>query len=381
MSGGRAAGLAAKLLALGISALVGLGIAELGVRLLRPQSLSVWAMTDDGLVIHRRGIRSHVTAHGKRFETNAIGMRDRDHPRRKPDGHYRILLFGDSFMEAAQVEFEDSLPHQLERDLSERLDRPVDVVNLAVSGWGTDAQLAYFERHASDYEPDLVLIAMTLHNDVRDNLAEQYHDLESGRLEARPVATLPLRQALRQRVQEWLAGHSHLYQLFVGSLRARGVVEQGRVLDHHVVALLDPDPSPRIERGWALTEALLDRFQERASEQGARMGVLLIPLVYGVIDARLQEFLDEHGLEASRVDVDRPQRVVREWGERRGVPVFDLRPALRDWAVRERSNPYLTLDGHWNEDGHRVGAAEVARRLAEGPIDAGRRPPPPRSVQ
>ena len=224
MTGGRSTGLLVKLLALGLSTMIGVAVAEVGVRLLRPQFLSVWANTKDGMTVHRTNIRGYTTRRGKQFETNSIGMRDREHMRTKTPGSYRILLFGDSFMEATQVEWEDSLPHLLEKKLAARLGQPVEVINLSVSSWGTDAQLAYFERYASDYAPDLVLIAMTLHNDVSDNLAEQYYHIEAGELRHRPALELPLLMALRQKTQGWLAGHSQLYQLVVRSLphRARG---------------------------------------------------------------------------------------------------------------------------------------------------------------
>ncbi len=142
MTSGRSTGLLVKLVALGLSIMIGVAVAEVGVRLLRPQSLSVWAMTKDGIVVHRANIRGYTTVHGKQFETNSTGMRDREHTRTKAPGSYRILLFGDSYMEATQVEWEDSLPYLLEKKLAARLGQPVEVINLSVSGWGTDAQLA-----------------------------------------------------------------------------------------------------------------------------------------------------------------------------------------------------------------------------------------------
>jgi lysophospholipase L1-like esterase len=351
------------LVALCLSTIIGIAVAEVGVRLLRPQFLSVWAMTKDDIVVHRANIRGFTTVHGKRFETNSIGMRDSERTRTKAPGSYRILLFGDSFMEATQVEWEDSLPYLLEKKLAARLGQPVEVINLSVSGWGTDAQLAYFERHASDYVPDLVLIAMTLHNDVADNLAEQYHQFEAGELRNRPAQELPPFMALRQKTQEWLAGHSQLYQLVVGSLRARRVIESGQALDLHVAQLLSPSPTSRIEQGWLLTYSMLDRVRGLATEQGADFAIFLVPLVYSVVDTRLEEFLSANRLGPTEIDLLRPQRLMKRWGERRNVQVIDLQPEFHAWAGSQNSDPYLTSDGHWTEDGHRLGAEQVAREL------------------
>ncbi len=113
MTDRRSTRLLVKLLALGLSTMIGVAVAEFGVRLLRPQSLSVWAMTKDGMVVHRTNIRGYTTRHGKQFETNSIGMRDREHTRTKAPDSYRILLFGDSIMEATQDKWEDSRPRLL----------------------------------------------------------------------------------------------------------------------------------------------------------------------------------------------------------------------------------------------------------------------------
>jgi len=358
-------GLFFKLLMLGLSTMIGIALAEVGVRLLRPQSLGVWVMTKDQMVVHRANIRGHTTIHGKRFETNSIGMRDLERKRTKATGSYRILLLGDSFMEATQVEREDALPHLLEKNLAARLKQPVEVINLSVSGWGTDTQLAYFERHAFDYAPDLILIAMTLHNDISDNLARQYHRIEAGELHNIPQQDLPPLVALRQRTQEWLAGHSQFYQLVVRNLphRARSQSETGRALNHHVVDLLSASPTSEIEQGWSLTRSLLNRFHDLAAQQGADFAVFLIPLVYTVIDERLEELLIENELARTDIDPLRPQRLMKRWGKGRNVQIIDLQPEFHTWAESQNSDPYFTLDGHWNEDGHRLAAELVAGEL------------------
>jgi hypothetical protein len=69
-------------------------------------------------------------------------------------------------MEAYQVKFADALISVRERRLNEVIDRPVEVVNASVSGWGTDDELTYLTRHGIRFQPDLVLVGMTLHNDV-----------------------------------------------------------------------------------------------------------------------------------------------------------------------------------------------------------------------
>ena len=116
-------------------------------------------------------------------------------------------------------------------------------------------------------------------------------------------------------------------------------------------------------QGWSLTHSLLDRVHGLAAKQGADFAVFLIPLVYSVVDARLEGFLSANRLGPTEIDLLRPQRLMKRWGERRNVQVIDLQPEFHAWAESQSSNPYGTRDGHWNEDGHRLAAEQVAREL------------------
>ena len=55
---------------------------------------------------------------GTHVQTNSNGFRGREHDVGKKDGGLQILLLGDSFMEALQVEFQDAFPSLLERQLT-----------------------------------------------------------------------------------------------------------------------------------------------------------------------------------------------------------------------------------------------------------------------
>ena len=169
-----------KLTLLLFSALLCVLFAELAVRMIAPQKLSIWAHTSDGLVVLRANVRGHRTRQGKLFETNSMGLRGPDHATEKQAGVYRILLMGDSFMEAAQVEWDDSLAKLLERRLANGSKRPVEVITAGVSGWTTDDYLTYFRLYGAKFSPDLILISMTLHNDVYENLAMKHHSFDLG---------------------------------------------------------------------------------------------------------------------------------------------------------------------------------------------------------
>jgi hypothetical protein len=55
-----------------------------------------------------------------------------------------------------------------------------------------------------------------------------------------------------------------------------------------------------------------------------------------------------------------PQRRLREFLDRAGIPVLALAPALRDHWARTGRLGYYPWNGHWDPDGHAVVADAVA---------------------
>lgn len=99
---------------------------------------------------------------------NASGWRDLPRVEDKADGVARVLVLGDSFMEAYSVRFEDSLPAVLEQ-LTNTEERQVEVINFGVGGYGTLQEYLVFDAIGRAYRPDVVVLAMYLANDLRNN--------------------------------------------------------------------------------------------------------------------------------------------------------------------------------------------------------------------
>jgi lysophospholipase L1-like esterase len=100
---------------------------------------------------------------------NSLGFLDWEPAIPKPKGIYRILLVGDSMVEAAQVPLEQKLQAVLVELLRKKMpSRKVDVVALGYSGSGQSNQLAYYERFKKDLEPDLVVL-LFVGNDFSNN--------------------------------------------------------------------------------------------------------------------------------------------------------------------------------------------------------------------
>src|SRR5262249_3540321 len=83
---------------------------------------------------------------------------------------FRILVLGDSFVEAMHVPLEATFHRLLEQQLSAGdPTRRIEVFAAGISGWGTASELLYFEQYGVRFKPDLVVLAVYPGNDVKNN--------------------------------------------------------------------------------------------------------------------------------------------------------------------------------------------------------------------
>ena len=100
---------------------------------------------------------------------NSLGFLDREPPGAKAPGTFRVLVLGDSFVEARQVPIEQKLHVVLERLLAERhRDRRFDSVAFGHSAAGPATEYAYYETFGRALEPDLVVVVF-VQNDFADD--------------------------------------------------------------------------------------------------------------------------------------------------------------------------------------------------------------------
>jgi hypothetical protein len=363
----RASRILTSLLVLGGLA-IALVFSEVAVRMLFPQPVGLSHQDEYGLAMHYPGITRYLSQYGHSVTMNNAGMRDREHLTAKPAGVFRVLLLGDSFTEALQVPFEASLPALLELELGQQTGRRVEVVNAGVSGWGTDDELRYLTTYGLAYQPDLVVVAMTLHNDISDNLRRDWHTMRDGALVEQPHPRMSYWDFKLVTLKAYLASRFELYQL-ARRVRHRGEIRQIRnQLNAHIVQLCRAPTPENIRWGVQFTGLLLVRLKSVTDAAGARMAVVLLPLRVQLSDSSYAEFVRSAGATPQQMPAGTPQRLMEGIAGPLGIPVIDLLPAFQQWTADSLAPLYLEWDGHWNEAGHRLAARVVTRGLLEAGV-------------
>jgi lysophospholipase L1-like esterase len=350
------------LLAFG-SLIAALGVTEGAVRLLSPQPTGVTAQDRYGLALHYPGIARYLPQFGHEVSFNSVGMRDREHTVDKPPGVYRILLLGDSFMEALQVPFAASFPSLLERYLGQQTGKRIEVINAGVSGWGTDDELRYLTNYGLQYQPDLVVVVMTLHNDISDNLRQYWHRVQGGILIEQRRPPMSFVDYHVTRLKAYLSTRFQLYQLWRRVRHGGEIRQAGRQLHSHVVQLFEEPTPGTIAEGVTLTDLLLQQVQQETRAAGGRVVLVLLPIRYQLSDSVFADLVRSAGVPPATMQVDKPQRMITPLANGLGIPVIDLLPAFRKWTADSATSLYLESDGHWSVAGHQLAAASVADGL------------------
>lgn len=332
-------------------------------------------------------------------ETNALGFRDVEHALSKAPGTLRIVVLGDSFTEAVQVPLEQTWWRVMQSSLHNGVcavsapdGRPVqarvEVLNLAVSGYSTAQALLAWRNIGFRFEPDAVVLAFFLGNDLIENAKALDHE------PLRPYLTLDgprlvlddgflsspeyrFKTSLFGRIIDGLVVHARIAQTVVQAWHAirinahahREVPAGRRWLEPGVDDALYREPDTEDwRRAWSVTEALLGAFAAEVREAGAQ------PLLFVAgTGAQVHPNPKVPATFAARLgvpDLGYPVRRLLQAASEQDLPAINM-PVVMATEAERRGTPLHGFDnsivgfGHWNADGHRVAGQAAADALCQ----------------
>lgn len=387
VSNRRRGGIAGNLLLAAVALLVGLLVCELLLRL-TGISYPVYVWTDPIRgIAYIPGAKSPPGDDGRRWiEINSDGMRGPEVSVDRQPGTYRVALLGDSFMAGFEVPFEKTIGEVIEARLAALRGSPVEVLNFGVGGYGTGQELLTLRHKVWKYKPDMVLLAVTTGNDISDNYRPLKRNnyvpyfvyqgdqlvLDSGFVESKDYRN---RAAWTRRMLA-VVQNSHLVQVVNKVRHSRRRTERNRAnaegAEGDEVGLRDevhlPPSRPEWQEAWRVTEGLLRLIRDECRKHDTPFAV--VTLTRGIqvtpVRERKEKWLEQLGA----TEFFYPDRRLAEFGEREGIPVFNLAPPMAKMAEDRQVFFHSYLDslgiGHWNPEGHRVAGELVASWLAEG---------------
>ena len=214
---------------------------------------------------------SFTNSRNERYTTNSKGYRSLHEFSHQPT-KYNILIVGDSMTYGSQADDSAVWPTLLQKK-----DARLNVLNLAVGGYGTDQMALTLELNIDEYDPDLVIVAFLSDNLRRSTLHfrdywKPYYLIENDELTLRgtPVPDLP--QGL-SRVRSELKK----YRL----LNISRIIGMTATVYSGFTALGSPPRSDTQQHDWQLrlNELIFEKMVRTAQRRRADM--LLLPLPRG----------------------------------------------------------------------------------------------------
>jgi hypothetical protein len=336
--------------------------------------------------VGRPGYEQWKNTGGRRYllKFNSQGMHDREHSFAKPGGVFRILLLGDSFIQAIQLPEEETSPQVLDRLLNgpgRAGERRFEVIGASVMGWGTVQELLYYRQQGYRYNADLVILAFYTGNDLLNNMPGQlltnggfncyfpYFVICDGKLDPEPWLFAPGFKATwggqcppgRKQISYLLGTlyqHSRLYAQLEPIWTNRHRDRPGFALP--VAEFLPGIDDPALDYSWQLTKELILQLRRETEAHGAKLAVVIIGPAAVFESALMSPEERESFLQKvphlRGAEPDLPNKTLTEFLQEQKIPVLDLQPPMLDYVREVRSVPYLPNEGHWNAEGNRLAA-------------------------
>jgi lysophospholipase L1-like esterase len=326
--------------------------------------------------------------HTVRYEVNDQGFRG---PALRPiqDGHARVLVYGDSFIQAEFTPLAQTFPVRLQEALlGAGAPHGLEVVNAGIAGYGPDQILRRMETELVQLKPRLVVVSIFSGNDFGDLLRTRLFRLDGeGKLERHafqvdkrrlhqmrvsnnePILRKLVRGAVealrgpgategpfdrKTYIEQALAQHVEEYKTYVVD-KSPFVGDFG--VDPYTADLaLQPDSASAIYR-VKLMRQILARMKAVADQAGVHMVLMIVPHPMDLHDGDHESGWVDRA-KYPQYDPRRLSGTLETLAAEMGVPAINLYAPFR--AQENPSSLFLRGgDDHWNSQGQAL-AAEVA---------------------
>lgn len=334
------------------------------------------------------GVSGEWKGEGASFvRVNSDGLRDREHTKTKPPNTLRVAVLGDSFTEAIHVPVEQTFWSKLERKLANcdavKGRKKVEVINFGIQGYGTAQELMMLRKKVWDYNPDIVVLAFFIGNDVINNSPQLEYDHyrpffaydASGKLvpdmsfrNLPPIDRNKKAVSFVDGMPSFLVNNSRILQV----IKKVDLDRKKRQLSDDFTALnaknFNPPQDAAWQDAWRVTEGMIVTMRNEVVQKKADFLLVAIgtPMQVDRDPAKRQKFMQEYNIQ----DLYYPDRRLEKLGAREGFRVLNLAEQFKGYTEKYQVCAHgfdnsVPCGGHWNELGHRLGSITINRNLCE----------------
>ncbi len=298
------------------------------------------------------------------IELNDLWLRDYVYKPEKPPNVRRVVILGDSYTTAWEVEFDEMYHKRLAHDLTELAGagRKVEVPAFSVPAMGVKELKRWFLQRAMDLDPDVLalVIAGTLVSENYDPLKDQL-EVKFGRLMKYFITNA------RDVEDQWLCVPFSALNRLVARLAAAFYIYHldwfEDLSPHHpinptVATYFEPTP-PEWQKAWDNTAQVLADFREACRKKGVPLLVVLMPTEVAINDVFARP-TKGHTIDWGKVD-----RKFAEMCKAIDADFLTLTPVFDAYRAEHGRDYQFTYDIHWNAKGHELAARAILNHLRQ----------------
>lgn len=380
-----------------ISMVVSAAAAELALEATLAPMLRPPFQTDEHLIFRltpdRESVfrRSEING-GQRITSRINSAGYRGEELRTGGSALRVVVYGDSFIHAAYTESEHTFVGQLEAELADGLERPVEVVNAGVASYGPDQIALRIEREVEQLSPDLAIVAIFAGNDFGDLERNKLFRLDAaGELVPNAWHLAPdVACKMRLNATESILKRAlrHVWRRIGGRPRAESSLPNGDLLGFFLERARQEHDDFVVRRSDEVVNTHEDYFNADVALRPHSDSAVHRMRMMDAVMQRIADALRDRSIPLLFVFVPHPVDVCEsyDFGPIRAVDHPDYRrsgltDALAANAERARA-PFVNLfdlfrtggadrlyfrggDDHWNDEGQQLAARYVARQILD----------------
>lgn len=281
------------------------------------------------------------------IKNNSLGFHDSGHIFSKKANIHRVLILGDSQVEAIQVDLSKTFFKILEKKFNNE-GFHVEVIALGKSGYGPKEALDLYENIGRKYNPDIVIWSFTNNNDIQDSYREFGRIIRDRKLEGLPEIPDFLKFskiATYLYTRKWISKDKPSLELTETTFFKGEFSYINEINNWDQIVFLKRWP-PVFEEAWNSFKKYYLELIEKVRNDGKILITISSSGAYPYFLLNSNENIDW--------DFDKPNYLVEELSKENSVRFLSMKSTYDSFIKKTSKDVVFGYDGHLNEAGHEL---------------------------
>ena len=341
------------------SILIAILILEILTRIFIPQKLiyynnDLWKAHDGLGWNHYKNIDINLNPGGGglvRFITDSHGYRIGINE--KQNSEYKVVIIGDSFLEAFQVENDYIIPSLLKDRFYRDDNKDIKFYNTAVSGWNPNHYLIETKRFLNKLDADLAIIFLYAGNDLKDEKINYFEPkVESYPSKFKFPSNLTyedIKYSFLLPINDFLETRFHLFILFKTSFET-ALSKVG--LTHYMLEDIFIKNNSSVTKA-EITAEICNNISYEFDRRGIKSLFVLLPASYQVDKELFNKYIEGFNINLEKIDLYNPNKLLKQKLLKYNIHLLDpINIFLK--SARKGVSTHGKIDRHFNENGHAI---------------------------